>query len=65
MQRGYQGIVSKATVDSTRLVDIHDACAGLCVQDSYDSYSNYAKKVNAKEAVAASLWATWIVEKPS
>lgn len=63
-RRGYQGIISKAKINSAGLVDIFDACDGLCVQDSYDIYINYPRKVNAKEAVAAFLWATWIMEKP-
>lgn len=63
-RRGYEGIISKAKINPDGLVDIYDACDGLCVQDSYAAYINYPKKVNAKEAVAAFLWATWIMEKP-
>jgi len=31
---------------------------------SYEAYINYPKKINAKEAVAGVLWASWIMEKP-
>lgn len=60
---GYMGIISKAAFDSSGLVDIRDACDGLCVQNSYSDYVNYTRVINAKEAVAAFLWATCIVEK--
>ena len=63
VDKGYMGIITKAKVDSSGFVDIFDACDGLCVQKSYDAYINYRKKINAKEAVAAFLWATSIVEK--
>lgn len=66
VEKAYQGILTKAQdnpVDG--LVDIVDACDGLCVQPSYDVYINYKKKVNAKEAVAGVLWGSWIVEKSS
>lgn len=63
-EKGYKGIVSKAVISNGGLIDIVDACDGLCVQDSYLRYVNYEKAVNAKEAVAAFLWAATIVEKP-
>ena len=63
-QRGYEGIITKAQVNEQGLVDIYDACDGVCVQDSYADYINYPKVVNAKEAVGGFLWATTIVEKP-
>jgi rhamnogalacturonyl hydrolase YesR len=65
VQKGYQGILAKARVGKDGLVDIHDACDGVCVQNSYADYVNYPKTVNAKEAVGSVLWATTIVEKPS
>lgn len=61
---GYRGITSKCTINSSGLIDIYDACDGLCVQDSYKKYIDYPKTVNAKEATAAVLWATWVVERP-
>jgi unsaturated rhamnogalacturonyl hydrolase len=63
-KRGYQGIVSKAVLGADGLLDIHEACDGVCVQRSYADYINYPKKINAKEAVGGFLWATTIVEKP-
>jgi len=61
--RGYEGIVSKIVTNAEGLVDVIDACDGLCVQPSYDAYVNYPRVVNAKEAVGAVLWATGIVER--
>ena len=62
--RGYQCIVDNATADDNGLVDVHSACDGLCVQQSYDAYIRAPRVSNAKEAVAGFLWATAIVEKP-
>jgi rhamnogalacturonyl hydrolase YesR len=64
VRQGYEGILSKAVTNEAGLVDIFDACDGVCVQPSYDVYINYPKRVNAKEAVGSVLWATAIVEKP-
>jgi unsaturated rhamnogalacturonyl hydrolase len=64
VRKGYQGILTKAVVRPDGLVDIYDACDGVCVQTGYDAYINYPKSVNAKEAVGGFLWATAIVEKP-
>jgi rhamnogalacturonyl hydrolase YesR len=61
---GYRCIVDNATADHNGLVDVHSACDGLCVQDSYDAYVKAPRVSNAKEAVAGFLWATTIVEKP-
>jgi rhamnogalacturonyl hydrolase YesR len=65
VKKGYEGILTKATVGKDGLVDIHDACDGVCVQNSYADYINYPKKLNAKEAVGGVLWASAIVEKPT
>jgi rhamnogalacturonyl hydrolase YesR len=65
VQRGYDGIRSQAVVNEDGLVDIYDACDGVCVQRSYADYVHYVKKVNAKEAVGGVLWATAVVEKPA
>lgn len=62
--RGYQCIVDNATIDDNGLVDVHRACDGLCVQQSYDAYVRAPRTSNAKEAVAGFLWATAIVERP-
>jgi rhamnogalacturonyl hydrolase YesR len=64
-KKGYQGLRTKMVINDDGLVDIYDACDGVCVQDSYAAYINYPKQVNAKEAVGSCLWATTIVEKPS
>lgn len=65
VRRGYDGILSKVAINEDGLVDIYDACDGVCVQRSYADYVHYVKKVNAKEAVGGVLWATTIVEKPA
>jgi rhamnogalacturonyl hydrolase YesR len=62
--KGYAGIIKKAKMNAQNLVDIYDACDGVGVQTSYNNYVYYTKTVNAKEATAAFLWATGIVEKP-
>ena len=65
VENAYKGIRTKAVINSKDgLIDIVNACDGVCVQTSYDVYINYPQKVNAKEAVAGVLWASWIVEKP-
>jgi rhamnogalacturonyl hydrolase YesR len=62
--RGYRCIIDNATVDANGLVDVHNACDGLCVQQDYGAYIRAPRVSNAKEAVAGFLWATAIVEKP-
>jgi len=52
-ERGYAGIVSKIAAGSDGLVDIYDACDGVCVQRSYADYINYPKRINAKEALGS------------
>ena len=61
--KGWNGLKAKAKINDAGLVDIYDACDGLCVKADYDTYINYPKKTNAKEAVAAFLWAAAIMEK--
>jgi len=63
VKKAYEGLIEKAKMNADGLLDIYDACDGLCVQDSYEVYINYKKTVNAKECVAAFLWAAAIVEK--
>ena len=63
-EKGYRGLISKVVINDEGLVDILDACDGLCVQDSYQAYVSYSKIINAKEAVAAFLWAAGACEKP-
>ena len=61
-RKAYEGLCSKVIPAQDGGVDIIDACDGLCVQKSYDVYVNYKKTVNAKEAVAAVLWAAELTE---
>jgi len=60
--KAYEGLCAKVIPAQDGGVDIVDACDGLCVQASYDVYVNYKKTVNAKEAVAAVLWAAELTE---
>ena len=62
VKKGYAGMLSKAIYTPDGLVDIVDACDGVCVQNSYADYINYPKTVNAKEAVGGVLWAATSVE---
>ena len=62
-QKAWNGLVTKAKINDEGLVDIYDACDGLCVIKDYETYINYPKKINAKEAVAAFLWAAAIMDK--
>ncbi|HXW80361.1 MAG TPA: glycoside hydrolase family 88 protein [Acidimicrobiales bacterium] len=64
VRRGYQCILQNATANSDGLINVHSACDGLCVQQSYDAYIRAPRVTNAMEAVAGFLWATAIVEKP-
>jgi unsaturated rhamnogalacturonyl hydrolase len=64
VSRGYQGIIANARINAHGLLDIYSACDGVGVQPDYAHYINFKKSINAKEAVAAFLWATAIVEKP-
>ncbi len=41
VEKGYQGIIANATINSKGLVDIASACDGLGVQSSYDRYIHY------------------------
>jgi rhamnogalacturonyl hydrolase YesR len=63
-EKGYAGVLAKAKVNGDGLVDIYDACDGVCVQNSYKDYVGYKRVMNAKEAVGSVLWASVIMEKP-
>lgn len=64
VRRGYAGLATKVVADAAGLLDVHDACDGLGVQRSYEAYINYAKTINAKEAIGSVLWAATAIEKP-
>jgi len=61
--RGYAAVVSHAVINAKGLLDLEGTCNGICVQASYRDYVNYPQTINAKESVAAFLWATTIVER--
>ena len=54
---GRSGILAKCVEGLDGEIHVWDACDGVCVQLSYDDYAYYTKTVDAKEAVAAVLWA--------
>ena len=62
IERGYRGVLSKCVQGADGTVHVLDACDGLGVQNCYDDYVDYARSVDAKEAVAAVLWALAAVE---
>lgn len=64
VEKGYNGLTGKMLVSSEGLIDIMDACDGVCVQESYAKYIDYPRSINAKEAVGGCLWAASIIEKP-
>lgn len=62
IKKAYTGLTTKLITDENGNTNVHDACNGLCVQISYEKYVNFKRVVNAKEAVAAALWATQAFE---
>ncbi len=60
--RGYEGVLGRITADEKGLLDVHGACEGLCVQDSYEAYIHYPQKTNGQEAVCGCLWAATAME---
>ena len=60
--KAYAGLKTKCQIDAEGNANIYDACDGLCVQKNYDVYVDYVRNVNSKEAVAAFLWASQIME---
>jgi rhamnogalacturonyl hydrolase YesR len=61
-QKGYAGIQAKVRVGADGLIDVHDACDGVGVQNSYREYIDYPRVPNAKEAVGSVLWASVIMD---
>ena len=56
VRRAYRGLLQNIQTGPDGLLDLYNACDGLCVQPDYDHYVYYPKRVNAKEAVGAALW---------
>ena len=65
IQKGFAALKTKAVKDDRGLLDILDACDGVCVQNNYRAYIDYPLVVNAKEAVGSVLWAAVQIEKPA
>lgn len=62
IQKAYDGIKTKYVLDCEGNVNILDACDGLCVQTTYQHYVGFPRNINAKEAIAAVLWACAAME---
>ena len=60
--KAFEGLKTKCVIDYEGRADIHDACNGLGVQQSYDAYVDYRRNINCQEAVAAFFWACVIME---
>ncbi|MCL2319919.1 MAG: glycoside hydrolase family 88 protein, partial [Treponema sp.] len=61
-EKAFEGLKTKCIADPEGNINIYDACDGLCVQINYDTYVDFIKNVNCKEAVAAFFWACVIME---
>ncbi|MFO7698505.1 MAG: glycoside hydrolase family 88 protein [Anaerolineae bacterium] len=61
-RRGYAGLQPRITPGEGGGVDVHVACDGLGVQDSYQAYIDFPQRTNAKEAVGGVLWAATIMD---
>ena len=57
MEKAYRGILEKCVAGMDGGFHVLDACDGLCVLKNYDCYVDAPRAVDAKEAVAAVLWA--------
>lgn len=62
IRKGFEGVKTKFVVDMEGNANIYDACDGLGVQVDYNCYIHFVKNINAKEAVAAVLWASVAME---
>lgn len=62
LDKAWAGIRSKCRANEEGLIDVYDACDGVCVQNNYDAYVDYPRVINAKEAVGAVLWASELIE---
>jgi len=62
VKQAYAGLLTKAVINPQGLVDIYDACDGVCVQRSYADYITFPRTVNAKETIGSLLWAAVSVE---
>jgi len=64
-RKGYNCLLTKLRKDTQNRVVVGATCEGLGVQDNWNDYMNCSYVENAKEATAAVLWATAIMEKPA
>ena len=60
--KAWDGLKLKSPRNADGLIDVLDACDGVCVQNNYDAYIDYPRVPNAKEAVGAVLWASELLE---
>ena len=62
LEKAWAGIQSKSRENEQGLIDVYDACDGVCVQNNYDAYIDYPRVPNAKEAVGAVLWISELMD---
>lgn len=62
IEKAWAGIQRKCPMNQEGLVDVLDACDGVCVQNNYDAYIDYPRVPNAKEAIGAVLWSSELLE---
>jgi len=62
IEKAWDGLKLKSPRNADGLIDVLDACDGVCVQNNYDAYIDYPRVPNAKEAVGAVLWASELLE---
>ncbi len=63
VQRGYQKLLTFATVNEHGLVDVAGGGDGIGIKNSFADYVKFRRQVNAKETVGGFLWATTIMER--
>lgn len=62
-QRGYASLFPFVRVNNRGLLDVIGACDGVTIKKDFVTYVTLDKILNAKEAVAGTLWAAVIMEK--
>lgn len=62
IQKAYRGVLAKTSISLDGKLSIHGCCDGIGVQKDYDTYVNLTQEDNAKEALAAFLWLTTLME---
>jgi rhamnogalacturonyl hydrolase YesR len=61
VERAYAGIITKASVDASGLVDIRD-CSSIGIQDNYRAYIDSPREVNPFAPVTSFILGTSAME---